>query len=62
MKPSHFKTPRTMAECSFTIGHYAYTPAGKTTTAEKVLATVGSVFAFGIILAGMLGFFDVLVK
>lgn len=62
MKPSHFKTPRTMAECSFTVGHYAYTPPSKTPTTQKVMAGVGTVFSFCVILAGLLGFFDVLVK
>lgn len=62
MKPSHFKTPRTMAECSFTVGHYAYTPPSKVPTAQKVMAGVGTVFSFCVILAGLLGFFDVLVK
>lgn len=62
MKPSHFKTPRTLAECSFTIGHYAYTPPSKAPAMQKVMAGIGTVFSFGILLAGVLGFFDVLVK
>lgn len=62
MKPSHFKTPRTMAECSFTVGHYAYTPPSKASKTEIVLAAVGLVFAFGVLLTGLLGYFDVLVK
>lgn len=51
-----------MAECSFTVGHYAYTPPSRVPVAQKVMAGIGTVFSFGVILAGLLGFFDVLVK
>lgn len=63
MKPSHTTTPRTLAECSFEIGHNTYNPISDRPTLLQFLfqATVGLCMIVGL-LALMLGYFDVLVK
>lgn len=63
MKPSHYTTPRTLADCSFEIGYYTDRPISDRPTLPQFLfqAVVGISLMAGLI-ACMLGYFDVLVK
>jgi hypothetical protein len=63
MKSSNITTPRTLADCSFEVGHYTYRPISDEPTIWEfiIYGTIGLAM-FGGLLALMLSYFDVLVK
>lgn len=63
MKSSHITTPRTLADCSFEIGHYTYSPiSDEPTIWEFIVYGIIGIAIFGGLLALALAYFDVLVK
>lgn len=63
MKPSNLTTPRTLSECSFTIGYQTYSPLSDRPTFWEfvVYGTLGLAMMGGLLIA-MLSYFDVLVQ
>lgn len=63
MKQSHIITPRTLADSSFTVGHYTYRPINDRPSALSCLASgIIGLAMMAATLGFMLGYFDVLVK
>ena len=63
MKPSHITTPRTLAECSFEVGYYTYSPiSDKPTVTECIAYGTAAVIMCSGLLTLALHYFDILVK
>ena len=63
MKQSHITTPRTLADSSFTVGHYTYSPiSDRPSSMSCLVAAIIGLAMMAAALGFMLGYFDVLVK
>ena len=62
MKPSHFSTPRNLAECTFTVGYRSAELHDEMSWTEGLVWSLIGIGCFVGMLASMLAYFDVLVK